>query len=180
MSTKANRIGVIRALVCAARASGNHAQAEEEKQTWNDVAEWLEKRGVKTIWKREEKKKDAELSERGLRFADWFRSTLPDSAVLVDGWRASWAACFEAMVTLDKRTPEEIHKVCRWARAERFWSGNFLSPLKLRKRDGNNAQFFDRFLAEMRSGSGSAGNTGAAAVESGKHYSEGKREARVL
>lgn len=89
-------------------------------------------------------------SERGERFADWFKTTLPDSTNLANGWRQKWAKCFDDMLRLDHRTPEDIHDVCEWARSDSFWSSNFLSPIKLRERKGG-TQYFDMFLAKMRS-----------------------------
>ncbi len=88
-------------------------------------------------------------SERGLKFADWFRGTLPAGARPVEGWRVSWARCFDDLMRLDERTPEEIWRVCEWARTQKWWKANFLTPLKLRKRDGNQVLYFDAFWAEM-------------------------------
>ena len=71
-------------------------------------------------------------SEPGLEFADWFRSTLPESVSLAKNWRDQWARAFDALVRTDKRTHEEIWRVSKWARADSFWAAKFLSPLKLR------------------------------------------------
>ena len=94
-------------------------------------------------------------SDRGLAFADWFRSTLPSSAHLSASWRESWARVFDALITLDHRTPEDIWAVCRWGRSHSFWGAAFLSPAKLRERKGA-VQFFDRLHAGMRNDRGSA------------------------
>jgi hypothetical protein len=102
----------------------------------------------------------AEPSERGLAFADWFRTTLPATFREGDAWREKWARCFDDLVRLDGRTEADIARVCKWARADGFWCQNFLTPLKLRERkDG--AQYFDRFLEAM-----AKGGNGAAARKS--------------
>lgn len=93
----------------------------------------------------------AAVSERGLAFADWFRGTITATANFPKQWKDDWAAIFDAMIALDGRTEAEIAKVCQWARNDDFWSGNFLSPRKLRQRkDG--VMYFDRFSAEMQAG----------------------------
>lgn len=89
------------------------------------------------------------MSERGAKFAEWFRTLLPQTVRLAPGWQAKWAKCYDALVTLDGRTPEQIAAVCRWARAHDFWQQNFLTPLKLRKTDRDGANYFDKFLAGM-------------------------------
>lgn len=90
-----------------------------------------------------------EPSERGVKFAEWFRTLLPASARVVPAWREKWARLFDDLIRLDARTPEEVAAVCRWARAHDFWAQNFQSPEKLRKRDRDGVMYFDRFLAGM-------------------------------
>ena len=88
-------------------------------------------------------------SQAGLEFADWFRSTLPESVSLARNWRDQWARAFDALVRTDKRTHEEIWRVSKWARADSFWASRFLSPLKLRKRNQEDVAYFDAFSAQM-------------------------------
>jgi len=101
-------------------------------------------------------------SEQGGRFADWFRSMLPEGRKLPPGWREQWARCFDDMLRLDGRTPVEIRDVCQWARTQSvFWRKNFLTPLKLRQwqKDGEGNQvatYFDVF-AEARAADAGTG-----------------------
>lgn len=88
-------------------------------------------------------------SERGIAFADWFKTLLPATVRLAPTWQAKWAKTFDDMIRLDARTPEQIAAVCKWARSHDFWQANFLSPIKLRERDRQGAMYFDRFLAAM-------------------------------
>jgi len=87
-------------------------------------------------------------SERGIAFAEWFRTLLPDTINLSANWKNDWAKCYDQMIALDNRTPEEITKVCRWARADNFWQSNFMAPPKLRKANGEGVKYFDVFLAK--------------------------------
>jgi hypothetical protein len=65
------------------------------------------------------------------------------------GWQQSFAECYDKLVRLDKRSPEEIRAVCQWARTDSFWRSNFMSPSKLRDRkDG--IQWFDVFTEKMK------------------------------
>jgi hypothetical protein len=88
-------------------------------------------------------------SQAGLEFADWFHSTLPESFSLAESWREECARTFDALVRIDQRTPEEIWRVCKWARADSFWASRFLSPLKLRHRNRERVTYFDAFSAQM-------------------------------
>ena len=88
-------------------------------------------------------------SQAGLEFADWFRSTLPESFSLAESWREEWARAFDALMRIDKRAPEEIWRVSKWARADSFWVSRFLSPLKLRQRNQERVAYFDAFSAQM-------------------------------
>lgn len=88
------------------------------------------------------------VSEEGIKFATWFATLLPeaDKVRLAKNWLNRWAEAYDDMLRLDNRTKEQVIAVCRWARADSFWSANFLSPVKLRHRDSNGILYFDRFL----------------------------------
>lgn len=84
----------------------------------------------------------------GKKFAEWFRETLPKNIRLTDNWLNQFANAYDDMIRLDKRTKREIFEVSQWARNDEFWSVNFMSPAKLRKRkDG--VLYFDLFQARM-------------------------------
>lgn len=99
---------------------------------------------------REEKidKKKAAPSERGMKFAQWFKTLLPPDTNLTPSTLTSWATCFDEMIRIDNRTEDEIAKICKWARKDEFWRNNFYSPCKLRDRKGG-VQQFDTFKMKM-------------------------------
>lgn len=88
-------------------------------------------------------------SARGLEFADWFKTTLPESHKLPADWRNNFACCFDDMIRLDGRTETQIAAVCKWARSDSFWSANFLSPRKLRDKK-HGVQYFDSLTEKMK------------------------------
>jgi hypothetical protein len=45
-----------------------------------------------------------------------------------------WAKHIDAMIRLDKRTPEQIEGVIRWTQQDPFWQNNILSTAKLREK----------------------------------------------
>ena len=89
-------------------------------------------------------------SEEGYRFADWFRGTLPEDFRLVGTWRDDWAREYDDLIRLDGATKETIFLACKWAREDAFWSQNFRSPAKLRKRDEQKIKYLDIFLELAR------------------------------
>jgi hypothetical protein len=111
-----------------------------------------EKRGQERIPSKESnrKKPSSEVSPEGLRFAQWFKSTLPPSVNLKSDWQESFAKAHDDLVRLDKRPSEEIRQVCQWARSDPFWQSNFMSPAKLRKRNGDGITYFDLFAEKMK------------------------------
>jgi hypothetical protein len=62
---------------------------------------------------------------------------------------AKWEKCYDDMILLDKRNPEEIEKVTWWALDDEFWKDNFMSPLKLRKKNKDGVCYFDVFKTQM-------------------------------
>ena len=90
-------------------------------------------------------KKETASSE-GTTFAHWFRDTLPEKTNMPDRWEKSFAQTYDDLVRLDGRNPDEIRRVCQWARTDSFWASNFQSPAKLRKRNKDGIQYYDVFL----------------------------------
>lgn len=90
-----------------------------------------------------------EGSERGLKFADWFKTLLPTEIRLTSNWRQNWAKCFDDMIRLDSRTEGQIAAVCKWAREDSFWKTNFFSPMKLREKK-NDVMIFDQLSERMK------------------------------
>jgi len=86
------------------------------------------------------------VSTEGTAFARWFRDTLPEKTNMPDRWEKSFAQTYEDLVRLDGRNPDEIRRVCQWARTDSFWASNFQSPAKLRKRNKDGIQYYDVFL----------------------------------
>lgn len=95
-----------------------------------------------------------EISPEGIQFAQWFKSSLPESVNLKANWQQSFAETYDQLVRLDNRDPEQIRVVSRWARTDLFWKSNFMSPSKLRDRDKNGIQWFDVFTEKMKQPSG--------------------------
>ena len=86
------------------------------------------------------------VSSEGMTFAHWFRDTLPEKTNMPDRWEKSFAQTYDDLVRLDGRNPDEIRRVCQWARTDSFWASNFQSPAKLRKRNKDGIQYYDVFL----------------------------------
>lgn len=106
-------------------------------------------RGVRVVGDAEKKTAKAAASERGLRFAEWFATTLDPKASKAAGWRDKWAAIYDRLIEMGK-TPDQIAAVCRYGRTNSFWNDKFQSPARLLKRDAGEALYFDRFLAALK------------------------------
>jgi hypothetical protein len=85
-----------------------------------------------------------------IKFAEWFKSTLPEKINLSANWQGTFAKAHDDLVRLDRKTPEEIKAVCQWARTEDFWQKQFFSPTKLRQRNRDGITYFDFFTEKMK------------------------------
>lgn len=104
----------------------------------------------------EPSKKEDELTLEAARFVEWFIAELKATGApeprVTPGMRTSWAGAYEKMRRIDGRSKEEIVKVCRWARRDPFWSGNFMSPAKLRQKNKDEVFYYDVFLNRITNG----------------------------
>ena len=93
-------------------------------------------------------------SSEGIQFADWFKASLPETINLKANWQESFAKAYDDLVRIDKRSMEGIKEVCRWARMDKFWKTNFMSPSKLRDRNKDGIIWFDVFVEKARAAKG--------------------------
>jgi hypothetical protein len=54
---------------------------------------------------------------------------------------------FDELIRIDKYNSEQIKESIQKARSQQFWDSNFLSPVKLRKKDKDGVKYIDKFLA---------------------------------
>lgn len=100
-------------------------------------------------------------SADGIEFAEWFRESLPSDCKLTESWKQDWGRCFDEMIRLDGRNSANIYDVCEWGRKDNFWSRNFQSPLKLRKKNRDGVCYFDAIRSNMpRLSTGTPGTIG--------------------
>lgn len=84
------------------------------------------------------------FSDDDLKLAEWFllelKNDIPNiKQPVID----NWANTFRLMRERDKRTHRQMAELIKWSRADNFWSGNILSPNKLREK-------FDQLTARMK------------------------------
>lgn len=88
------------------------------------------------------------------RFVEWFlellRRTGAPEPRITPGIRNLWADTYEKLRRIDGRTKNDIKAVCEWARGDRFWAQNFLSPAKLRQKNGDGIFYYDVFSNKLR------------------------------
>lgn len=61
-----------------------------------------------------------------------------------------WWDIIEKLMRLDKIPPEQIPLIIKWARTHKFWKTNFLSMLKLRKKDKSGVMYIVVFNEGMK------------------------------
>jgi len=92
-------------------------------------------------------------------FADWFaRELKPESLRKVtEKMRNEWALTWYQLRETDGRNTdadkEQLKSAITWARRDPFWSKNFMSPLKLRKKGPDGIMYIDRFIELCRASS---------------------------
>ncbi len=91
---------------------------------------------------------DSEFKDEAYEFADWFRTIAPESVKFDRGkWALVW---YHLRETDGRQDKEEILRAIQWARGDPFWSTNFHSPLKLRKRNDDGVMYIDLFIEKMK------------------------------
>jgi len=88
--------------------------------------------------------------------------------------KIKWLDEIRKMIEIDGETKEAIIYVVEKIRADDFWNKNFLSLLKLRKKDGNEVTYMNVFKAHIKSNRNKTGAIQGIKVESQKHYEEWK------
>jgi len=77
-----------------------------------------------------------------------------------------WYDTLDKLIRIDGYTPEQIHNVIKRARMDDFWRTNFLSVLKLRKKNREGISYFTVF--EKKLYNGTKKDTGADTYELAK------------
>jgi hypothetical protein len=63
--------------------------------------------------------------------------------------KLKWIDTLDKVERLDKYNLRDVYKVCKKLRHDSFWSGNFLTILKLRTNDKNGIKYIDRFMEQF-------------------------------
>ena len=66
--------------------------------------------------------------------------------------KLKWANCLERIERIDGYDLRKVYEMVKKMREDQFWSGNFLSILKLRNKDKNGILWVDRFMDMQKSG----------------------------
>jgi hypothetical protein len=69
-----------------------------------------------------------------------------------DAQKLKWANCLERIERIDGYDLRKVYEMVKKMREDQFWSGNFLSILKLRNKDKNGILWVDRFMDMQKSG----------------------------
>lgn len=89
-------------------------------------------------------------SYEGLRFASWFSETLTVKRPVSKRDLTKWAIEYDKLQRIDGKSKAEIKEACQFALNDDFWSSNFLSPLKLRKKNRDGVQYIEVFQAAAK------------------------------
>ncbi|MGA2297178.1 MAG: DUF4373 domain-containing protein [FCB group bacterium] len=87
--------------------------------------------------------------EDGIKFANYFRTLLPENTYISESTLTIWANVYRLLVRIELKTPEEIYAVCKWARENSFWKDKFLNPIQLTQKI-DEIEHIDIFLNQMK------------------------------
>ena len=65
----------------------------------------------------------------------------------------AWIETLDKLVRIDGLTTDEIEEMVKWARSDEFWSKNFMTPIKLRKKNSEQIPYWTVFQAKMETSS---------------------------
>lgn len=85
------------------------------------------------------------------KFLDFFPEDLqPKTESQIE----DWADCLKKLIEIDHYTEMDIGEIVYWAREDSFWSSQFMSFLKLRKKNKDGVKYIDYFKHQMNSKNG--------------------------
>ena len=100
--------------------------------------------------KDKEKEKDWKKENKYMPLLDRIVGYFPQKVVPVTDLQfENWLDCLRLCEEVDGYSWDSIELIVKWAREDDFWSTNFLSLLKLRKKDKNGILFINRFEIEI-------------------------------
>lgn len=131
----------------------NSNEEEEEREEVKECKESFKKEvGVDVVDHLPAILKKSPFLDESLKFSKWFEDSLcPKTITPTNKDRANWAYQWNLLRAEDGR--DDVKEICaaiKWAREDQFWSTNFLTPMKLRRKDKNGQMFIDRFIAESQ------------------------------
>ena len=133
-------------------ASGNatkEKEQEKEKVKEEDSYESFPENFLKSVFR-----------DEAYKFSDWFAEKLkPGNLKLTKTLRNQWAMVWFHLRETDKReNVEEMSAAIEWARGDPFWTTNFKSPLKLRRKNSEGIMYIDVFIEQFRKHQNGRGN----------------------
>lgn len=102
-------------------------------------------------------------SEEGTQFANWVIKLFSDSVRqrFTDGDLRNWGNLYDALLR-KKYSKGDVVAACEWAVADDFWKVQFLSPMKLNRKNKDGVLYIDFFLANAKNSSAVVKSGGAA------------------
>ena len=95
--------------------------------------------------KKEYKKEEKIFSNDVLELFDYFKSLRPE----IKPNENTWKEAFDKLIRIDKKEIYEIKLLCERVSLDTFWRNNFLSPSKLRDKDKNGVNYYDKFKIQF-------------------------------
>ena len=109
------------------------AASKEEQAEWDALTE---------VPKIEEKKP---YSKGVLQLATQFKNTLPKNMWPTKGIAEKWLDTLDKCIRIDGYTYEQVREIIEVYRNDGFWKKNFVSPIKLRRRNNEDVRYIDYF-----------------------------------
>lgn len=100
------------------------------------------------------KRKPKQPTPEAVEFSEWFCSTLPEELQSNKTIMQQSGEAYDKLISIDKKPPDEIRRVCEWARNDDFWCNNFQSVAKLRRNNKDGIRFYDYFKIQMTKNNG--------------------------
>jgi len=80
----------------------------------------------------------------------------------------TWLETIDKLHRIDGVPYEHIVEIVKWAREDEFWSSNFLSLTKLRKKNKDGIKYIVVFSEKMKSEQSKSGKIASAAIQNHK------------
>lgn len=152
-SRRKNRVKKEKDMINISETYVEHMENENENEEYNKNKEECEEKKEKKDFN--PPPENLPPTEAEILYDDIIHFFTEDLKPKTVAQKTEWVDVLDKLLRIDKQDPEKIKQVIESTRKDDFWKGNFLSVLKLRRKDKDGNMYFTVFKNRINGNNGS-------------------------